>query len=212
VTYTQDWEPLADALKRVVATNAGASKDEAKVDLCRALADRKIRIRVRVVARTGLGAVFSNGNVEVPPHLTAADLDWTASRPFEPWPIGPKLGEHYSWIGGWENKRIDLIEVSTADLIEVLCHGCAPEARPALQQPTHDAPSPDPDVVGGTKEQAVLKAIDQIWPGGIPMGLSSKTRNEEIYRQIKNNGGSPPHQRTIERALKARRIRQEATA
>jgi hypothetical protein len=48
VAYTPDWEPLADALKRVMATGIGES--EAKLDLCRAIGDRKIDIRVRVAA------------------------------------------------------------------------------------------------------------------------------------------------------------------
>ena len=48
MAYTPDWEPLADALKRVLAT--GVDKDEARVDLCRAVADRKIHIRVRIAA------------------------------------------------------------------------------------------------------------------------------------------------------------------
>ena len=45
MAYTPDWEAIADALKRVMAT--GTTEDEAKTDLCRALADRKIDIRVR---------------------------------------------------------------------------------------------------------------------------------------------------------------------
>jgi hypothetical protein len=46
VAYTPDWEPLADALKRVV--DSGISEDEAKPDLCRAVADHKIDVRVRI--------------------------------------------------------------------------------------------------------------------------------------------------------------------
>lgn len=203
MAYTPEWEPLADALERVIATGVG--EDEVKVDLCRAVADRKIRIRVRVAARAGRGEVFANGNVEVPPHLKPADLDWVASRPFEPWPIGPKLGEHYSCISGWENKRIDLIEVSTADLIEVLCHGSSADARPTLQRPANDAPSSDAAAARARKKKAILEAADQLWSGEIPKGLMSKQRDKMLQEQIQRNGGSVPHSRTIQRALRSRR-------
>jgi hypothetical protein len=102
---------------------AGAEEDEAKTDLCRAVADRKIDVRVRIAAsvRAMGGRVFSDGNVGVPSQLRPGDLDWTQSRPFRPWRIGPRLGEHYSWISGWENQPLDLIELSTADVVEILC-------------------------------------------------------------------------------------------
>ena len=116
MAYIPDWEPLGDALKRVMET--GASEEEAKTDLCRAVADGKIHVRVRIARSDRL---FRNGNVGVPPHLKPGDLDWVQSRPFARWPIGPKLGEHYSWISGWENWPLDLIELWTADVIEVLC-------------------------------------------------------------------------------------------
>jgi hypothetical protein len=122
VAYTPDWEPLADALKRVTA--AGASEDEGKIDLCRAIADKKIAIRVRIAASdTKGGSSFTGRNISVPSHLSPADFDWTHSQPVRPWPIGPAPGQHYSWIEDWKKRPLDLIELSTSDVIGVLCGG-----------------------------------------------------------------------------------------
>jgi hypothetical protein len=118
---------------------AKESEEQAKVDICHAMADRKINVRVRAA---GTDRVYSGGNVEVPRHLSPDDLDWTRSRPKAPWQIGPRLGEHYMWIGGWEHQSIDLIELSTADVTEVLCGGedsaatMAPATKEAREQPT----------------------------------------------------------------------------
>jgi hypothetical protein len=120
VAYTPDWEPLADALKRVM--DAGASEEEAKRDLCGAVADQTIRVRVRIAESDDRrGQLFSDGNVGVPGQLRPSDLDWVQSRPFAKWSIGPRPGEHYSWIEGWKDRALDLIELSTADVIEILC-------------------------------------------------------------------------------------------
>jgi hypothetical protein len=120
VAYTPNWESLADALKRVMAT--GKNEDEAKTDLCHAVADRKIDVRVRIAANDyGMrGRFFSGRNVDVPPRLEPDSLDWLQSRPLEAWSIGPMPGQHYySW--SWTNYPIDLIELSTADVVEILC-------------------------------------------------------------------------------------------
>ena len=137
--YIPHWERLGDALKRVMAT--GASEEEAKIDLCRALADRKIDVRVRIAATNygRRGQVFSDGNVRVPPHLRPGDLDWTQSRPFAQWTIGPRVGEHYFWIGGWENRPLDFIELSTADVIKILCSGEEEEKSSATARAETDA-------------------------------------------------------------------------
>lgn len=156
MAYTPDWEPLADALKRIMAT--GASEDEAKTDLCRAVADQKIDVRVRIAASDyGMrGQVFSDGNVGVPADLRPGDLDWVQSRPFGQWPIGPKLGE-YLWIRGWENHSLDLVELSTSDLMNILCKGNQLQARP---QQSRGRSRPATERAEG--------AIRVVYPNGVP--------------------------------------------
>jgi hypothetical protein len=120
VAYTPDWEPLADALRRAMAS--GIAEDEAKIDLCRAVADRKINVRVRIASGNDYdmqGEVFSRGNVAAPPHLSPGDLDWIQSRPLRQWLIGPVGPENYHWFGGWKKHPIDLIELSTHDVLNI---------------------------------------------------------------------------------------------
>ena len=62
--YIPDSEPLAAALNRIVASNIEES--EAKADLCHAIADRKIIVRVTLAGGKG---VFSTGNVGPPAHI-----------------------------------------------------------------------------------------------------------------------------------------------
>lgn len=150
MVYTPDWEPLADALKRVMAT--GVSEEQAKTDLCRAIADRKIAVRVRIARRD---RVFSGDNVDVPRHLRPGDLDWIQSRPFAQWPIGPRPGQHYFW--DWNNHPLDLIELSTRDVMDVQCNGNNAPDRP--QRPR------------GKSRPAMKRAQDAIQalhPTGVP--------------------------------------------
>jgi hypothetical protein len=121
VAYIPDFEPLADALKRVMAT--GISQDEAKLDLCRAVGDKKINFRVRIAQnddRFG-GKWFPHRNVGVPSHLSTDDLDWSRSCPLKAWPIGPVGPESYEWVAGWKDRPIDLLELSTNDVSRILC-------------------------------------------------------------------------------------------
>ena len=120
LAYTPDWETLADALKRVIL--AGSAEQQAKADICNAVADRKIAARVFVDDSHQLDRrkMFSGGNVGVPSRLDPDDFDWSRSRPFKKWFIGPMPGQHYFWNG--DNRTVSLIELSTADVRQVLCN------------------------------------------------------------------------------------------
>jgi hypothetical protein len=154
VAYNPDWEPLADALKRVMAT--GVSEDEAKTDLCRAVADRKIDVRVRIAASD---RTFSDGNVGVPAHLEPRDFDWVQSRPLKPWSIGPKRGEHYEW--DWENRPLDLIELLKADVTKILCTGDPPH-RPSPGAGPTARPKARPAF------ERAQRIINELYPDGVP--------------------------------------------
>jgi hypothetical protein len=206
VAYKPDWEPLADAVKRVMAIGI---TEEAKIDLCRAVADRKIKVRVRIAAsgRSMAGKLFFGGNVGVPAHLGPGDLDWVQSRPLRFWWIGPMLGKHYSWDG--ENLPIDLIELSTADVREVLCARGDPDIQPpAVRRVSGAAPVRDAAPVAkpgpGAKKRGIAEGLNELWPNGVPQGLSAKDRNRQIIDWLTAKGYSVPKspERAIQRVLK----------
>jgi hypothetical protein len=205
VAYTPDWVPLADALKRVMAT--GVSEAEAKADLCNALADKKIDVRVRISKsdRARGGEVYSDGNVGVPSHLAPTDFDWNLSSPFAPWSIGPRLGEHYFWSGGWEKRPIDLIEVWTANVIDELIAGAGPKQVPIADQTTMVAqPNADTENQGAqprkgnrTKREVdrAAQALNDLYPNGAIPGqdsVSNKVLLNEVNDLLKKM--TPPLQ------------------
>src|SRR5262249_3150409 len=100
VAVVPDFEPLSDTLRRVLAT-ANVREEEAKRDICAAVADGKIALRVRVAASSlsFRGQTFPQENVGVPKRLKPDDFDWVQSRPLKPWWIGPQPGQHYFWDG-----------------------------------------------------------------------------------------------------------------
>jgi hypothetical protein len=164
VRYTPDWEPLADALRRVIAR--GGSEEEAKADISRAVGDGNIRLRVTLAKSDygGAGEVFCDGNVRVPAQLSTGDLDWERSRPLRSWKIGPMDGQHYEWVGGWQDRPVNLIELSTADVMRVLC---GPQDHPAIPCDPGRPPRPVRDRSRPALERA-SRIISELYPEGIP--------------------------------------------
>ena len=119
--YVPKWEPLAASLTRVTA--AGSSELQAKIDICNAIADEEIRVRLLVdKSATSLrGEILSGGQIAVSPWLTPDDFDWVCSRPHKPWRTGPTGPQSIEALWGWEPRPIALIELATADVASCLC-------------------------------------------------------------------------------------------
>jgi len=118
MAYVPDWERLAEARKRVMAT--GLLKHRAQLDLCRAIADQKIRIRYLIGKEEIGGTPVPQGQgmaghviwrMDVIPRSVAPpDFDWQKSRPVKPWQVPPNPVF-------WE---LDWIELFSADVTKVL--------------------------------------------------------------------------------------------
>jgi hypothetical protein len=161
--YRPDWEPLSDALKRVV--EAGIDEEQAKTALCHAIADRKIRLRVTVDSADSSvgGKTLSGGNLDAPVHLSASDLDWDRSRPYKPWRVGPDLVEHYHATWGWAARAISLVELFASDVVALLRQRVKPALTDDDEQTKHQEGrrrGRKPEKLEGTKA-AMRRDIDE---------------------------------------------------
>jgi hypothetical protein len=146
VPYIPDWEPIAAATSRITA--GGSNKNDAKRDLCRAIADQKIAVRLHLAPdpQRQFPAEVLVGP-EVPALLSPSDIDWRTSRPRKPWSLvtwpANNLGltrdpMRYARL---EDRAINLIEVSVADVTRVHCApatDAGPQYRSHGSQPSHD--------------------------------------------------------------------------
>ncbi|HWN52979.1 MAG TPA: hypothetical protein VNO18_24715, partial [Xanthobacteraceae bacterium] len=158
--YVTGWERLLNAVKRVMAT--GPTEAEAKSDLCRAISDRAVAIRLqpRENATTGMtarGTVLNGEDVYIPAHLSAGDIDWNNSHPLKPWAVRRERIPHLK--GHW---HIEWIEVSGSDVTRILCD--APGGQE--QRPRSGAQR------GRGKSRPALEracdAIKELYPDGVP--------------------------------------------
>ena len=119
MAYVPEWELLPDATNRVMAAAAaGLSKDQAQIDICRAVADGAVRIRGKLKKQatrpTTSKEVLEGTDFQIP-DLKPADLDWNGSRPLKPWLVrrGTSAPPGY-WELAW-------IELSRTDVTNALC-------------------------------------------------------------------------------------------
>ncbi len=116
MAYVPDWVPLSDALSRVMA--AGLSETEAKLDICHAMADGKIRfvfapLQAEII-QTKQVLPFVGTSVNIPRNLRPGDLDWRKSCPTAPW----QHRDH-----PWVQVHLARVELSSADVTLTLCGG-----------------------------------------------------------------------------------------
>jgi hypothetical protein len=114
--YVSAWERLPEAIRRVTA--GGRPKEQAQIDLCRAIADGKVNIRCKLKRHTTgftSKAVLEGKDFEIRTEIKPASLDWETSCPVKPWLV--RRGS-YSIPGYWD---LELIEVCTADVTKALC-------------------------------------------------------------------------------------------
>lgn len=146
MAYLRKYKSLADALKHAKAN--GETEESAKVDICNAIADGDIHLQVW----SGKNC-YEGGNVAVPKRLDPADFDWSLSRPFQAWVIGPMVGQHYFWNP--EQLPISLVELFTADVERLFPTPLAAKAD-------------DPAAKRGSKRSRIKEYLARHYPNGVP--------------------------------------------
>jgi hypothetical protein len=125
--YLPGWERLSDAATSVM-TAAGIANDEARSNICQAIADRKVKIRGKLGRHTTKpirsSTVLEGKDFEIPTDLKLEDLDWERSRPLKPWFV--RRGGSVP-AGYWD---LDWIQLSRTELTNRLCPG-GPRGEPA---------------------------------------------------------------------------------
>jgi hypothetical protein len=123
--WTPEWEPLAEALKRVIG--AGTLPEVAKHRICTDIAQDRIRVRLYVASDTpgkpDVG-LKSKKLYRVPSRLEPSDFEWENSRPSKPWSVN-RTGDDY----GREDITITFIELNTDDVIYRLCSSSDPSIQ-----------------------------------------------------------------------------------
>jgi hypothetical protein len=226
MAYVPDWETLAETLARVMTTNE-LLRSKAKLDICRALREAKLRPRYWVervqtpdgfdVDLRAVGQPRSRfdqrdliGRPRVPPDLIPDDIDWVNSRPKSPWPDKRRFR-----VG------IAKIEFLTAEVIRVLCRGRTGRAASdpllggspaglefhtsdvafAEQVPKTDVATADQVAPrrhsSSAKRDRAKRAIDEEYSGGVPKG----TTDMELFRAVgRKLGADTPSLETVRRA------------
>jgi hypothetical protein len=122
------------------------------------------------------------------------DAEWMALEVdnYDGWPNDPKGGWPTDSIGaGGKVPRFSGVRVRSARVVELW---------PACLSPKVSA-SPPRAIRPQDRRAACLKALQELWPDGLPLGLMVQQRDEMIVGWFKANGLSPPSSRTISRAL-----------
>jgi hypothetical protein len=106
------WKRLGDALAPLTAI--GIDEAQSKRNICRAIADHRIKIRLCVARKKGINsfgkrsafAAPRSDEIEIPKKLEPNDFDWQQSRPLKPWQVA---GKSQSARAG--SRQIEWIEV-----------------------------------------------------------------------------------------------------
>lgn len=169
MAYTSVWESLSVAAGRLV--RASGSQEQARWDICRALADGAIGVRAKLakhaVRLTRSTVVVCGNQVVIPTDLTPDDFDWEHSRPVKSWFVRDRHYHH----GPWD---LEVIELSKADVTAKLLSRVGPTAGPMV--------GPSKKHRGRPQREGAEIAIKALWPDGVP--LPRELPNDQLVGRV----------------------------
>jgi hypothetical protein len=113
--YVREWETATEALHRLKAS--GHTEAQAMRDICDAIADRAIPIRVHCAD----GNVYFDADVIVPTRFEPADLCWASSHVFKHWERRAAVVDLY--FDHDLRIKVDLLELRRDAVTRVLLRG-----------------------------------------------------------------------------------------
>jgi hypothetical protein len=192
--YERQYERLSQAVARVM-TLTGLSQEQARIDICYALADAVISFQAQLKKQANgpmrSKEVLDGAEFERLTAVKPEDFDWEQSRPIKPlWRKRPPCS------GLWE---VAWIELSIPDITRFFSDlrkrgGAAGSVKPTMTkgQPAFDR---------------AKRAIDEFWSDGPPEPtiLSNKQLVGLVQEKLKEQGLPPVSPDTILRAAGRRR-------
>lgn len=178
MAYVRAWQRLSDAVESVTAA-AGRSREEAKTDICQAIADRTVKIQGKLKRHTTRpltsNSVLEGTAFETPAEIKLEDFDWEASRPLKPWFV--RRGTFES-PGYWE---LAWIELFSADVMNILCTPAEP-GGPA-ERPSNKSRS-------RPSSERAQQAIHELYPHGVPSpaDLPNSLLCRQVGEKLKERG------------------------
>ena len=175
MSYTSPWERLSEALARVREATK-LTQTAAQADICRAIADRAIKVQGKLSRHLtspmrSPETVLEGAAFRISTDLKPEDLDWAASRPLEPWVVRREV---FRPSGPWE---LEWIELFRSDVTNALCEpevGGKPSQRTRRKDGTKRRSRPAFD--------RARRALTALYPGGVPP--QAEEPNAILFRRV----------------------------
>jgi len=163
--------------------SAGISREQAETDLCRALSDGDIEVRIKLAKhsfrlQTSSEDPVGGSDLQIPTQLKPSDFDWQRSRPIRPWFISKRSPRHG---GQW---YLEWIEVSAKHVMLLHSRPCSPvdDLAPAtkLKRKTRTRPI----------RSRAKDGLNACYPDGVPAQdvVPNDELCGEVLRYLKRNG------------------------
>jgi hypothetical protein len=217
VIYTPEWESIREALERIRA--AGVSEKQAKRNLCRAMAERRVDVRLTTVGKNPSQNLpeLTFEHSDISPRLSPRDIAWSssrASRRSTAW--GPKPHNPAQPISfftqramAFADRVVALIEVRSAQVTRIFL--CGSEKLTDISPPTAiereavraaSPPTNTPDSeIDGAMVIAASEVIQELWPNGVK-GVKTDDRLRMVNERLVFKSKSRISKSTILRALR----------